>query len=79
MITIENTNTIENDGLNFTAALDIIDQFYQLSEVNMYAVICMCIDTLSSKYGEASTSIVERIQPVIAEVNEDMGSFIYQH
>lgn len=77
MITIEQTNinTIISEELNFGVALDILDRFGTMNEASMYSTICMMIDTLSAKFGEAPTSIASRVSDAVRDVNAECGTY----
>ena len=77
MITIEQNNidTMPTEELNYGVALDIVDRFTTMNELSMYSTICMMIDTLSAKYGEASVSIASRVLDAVKDVNEACGAY----
>jgi len=60
---------------NIDAAMELVNQISQFDPVSMESIICIIIDTESSKYKEPALDIVERIWDAVKAVNEILGSY----
>lgn len=60
---------------NFDEALDLVNQLSQFDPMSMEIILCMTIDTESSKNKEPVVDIVERIFDAVQAVNEALGPY----
>lgn len=60
---------------NFGEAMELVKQISEFDPISMETLICMIIDTESSKYKEPAVDIVERMWDAVQAVNEILGPY----
>ena len=58
---------------NYEEAMELVKQISEFEPISMETIICMIIDTESSKYKEPAVDIVERMWDAVQAVNEILG------
>lgn len=60
---------------HYEEAMELVKQISEFEPISMETIICMIIDTESSKYKEPAVDIVERMWDAVQAVNEILGSY----